>query len=366
MFGIQKCGTILTVGINLVVCGAIVFYFHKRLLSLETAMQKQQQIFSAFVVEIRNKTQLAQTMVHPRFINQNGPMPSTTTTELASPEAIAAVSKLANTPQTANISQTNKIEVSDNESSSSEEEDESDDESVSDKEEEEEEKENIKKIKLSDFQETKLATKFEEMMVSSMSNNFMMMQGGGGEMLSGGIMIINGQPLMMNGQNEQMMMPCFVEITDLEEEETTKKVILLNDDSDSEFESDEEEEHEEQSRKSPVLLQIESLNEGDADEPVKIIKNTDFNALMKNSTMPLPKKTTKKNIVVMDMGLIADTNENEAVTNEADAGAAASAANKSENLKVDDLRKLASDKNLAAKEIIKKMKKPELLALLKQ
>ena len=187
-------------------------------------------------------------------------------------------------------------------------------------------------------------------------------------------MIINGQSLM---QNEQMMMPCFVEITDLEEEEeTTKKVILLNDESDTEFETDDDEE-EEKSRKSPVLLQIESLNEGDADEPVKIIKNTDFNELMKKSTTPLPKKTTKKNIVVMDMesglmtstseaGTSANTGTSEAVSNASAAAAETEAANKSENLKVDDLRKLASDKNLAAKEIIKKMKKPELLALLKQ
>ena len=37
-----------------------------------------------------------------------------------------------------------------------------------------------------------------------------------------------------------------------------------------------------------------------------------------------------------------------------------------EQMKVDDLRKLATDKNLASKEEIKKMKKPELLILLKK
>jgi hypothetical protein len=36
-----------------------------------------------------------------------------------------------------------------------------------------------------------------------------------------------------------------------------------------------------------------------------------------------------------------------------------------EHAKVDDLRKIVSDKNLATKEEVKKLKKPELLSLLK-
>jgi hypothetical protein len=367
MFGMQKCGSFLTVGINLVVCSAIVYYFHKRLSSLENALLKQNQVFSSFMAEMVNKTRQGQ---QGQGQGQQGQgqqgQGQVQSVELAAPEAIAAASKFV-TMQ--------KIEVSDDElsedseTSGSEEEDESDEESASDGE------EDVKKIKLSNIDITEggnntqhldLNTLSEEMLISSMANNFMMMQSQ--DSMNGSFVFINGRAMMMNPNepSSEFSMPVFEEITDLEE---TKKVIILNDsssDSDADSESDDEQiitvlkKTSSTPPRSPILLQVETLHDVEGqEEPVKIIKSEDFADI---TTTTLPKKATKKNIVVMDM----ETGSFNQTTPDAAASAAAAAAEKLENMKIDDLRKNAVLKNLAGKEEVKKMKKPELIALLKK
>ena len=368
MFGMQKCGSFLTVGINLVVCSAIVYYFHKRLSSLENALLKQNQVFSSFMAEMVNKTRQGQQgQVQGQQGQGQGQQGQGQSVELAAPEAIAAASKFV-TMQ--------KIEVSDDEltedsETSGSEEDESDEESASDGE------EDVKKIKLSNIDITEggnntqhldLNTLSEEMLISSMANNFMMMQSQ--DSMNGSFVFINGRAMMMNSNepSSEFSMPVFEEITDLEE---TKKVIILNDsssDSDADSESDDEQiitvlkKTSSTPPRSPILLQVETLHDvAGQEEPVKIIKSEDFEDM---TTTTLPKKAAKKNIVVMDM----ETGSFNQTTPDASAAAASAyaAAEKLENIKIDDLRKNAVLKNLAGKEEVKKMKKPELIALLKK
>jgi hypothetical protein len=360
MFGIQKCGTFLTVGINLVVCGAIVYYFHKRVSSLENALLKQNQVFSSFMAEMVQKTRQQGQAQHVQGQHVQGG-------ELAAPEALAAASKFVSMQ---------KIEVSDDESSSSSSSDDDESESSSDEEESgSEDEKDIKKIKLSNFDISEDHINSEEMLMSSMTNNFMMLQPEDmmlhtEDSMSGSFIFINGHPTMLNSNDllslsaaSGFAMPVFEEIRDLEE---TKKVIILNDSS-SESDSDSDDEDEtkitvlkkQESRtppRSPILLQIESLNDGE-EEPVKIIKSEDFEDTIKSE---VNKKAPKKNIVVMDM-------ETGSLTMPADAAAnAAEKDDKLENMKIDDLRKNVVLKNLAGKEEVKKMKKPELIALLKK
>ena len=77
----EKCGVFLSVSINLVICGAIVYYFHKKTNSLEIALMKQSQLFSSFIQDFQRDM---------NRVNYNNNQANT----LASPEAIIAVSKL--------------------------------------------------------------------------------------------------------------------------------------------------------------------------------------------------------------------------------------------------------------------------------
>lgn len=360
MFDLQKCGTLMTVGINLAICGAVVYYIHKRMRSLENAMLKQNQVFSSFMTEIQremNKRSLATV--------------NSVSNELASPEAIAAVSKMVNI---------NKIEVSDDDLSEDDDDSSNDDDLSECSDDSGDEDADVKKIKLSDFdmkdgidhsvfslkEDVDLANHIEDMMVSSMANNFMMMQQGRVGSGGSGIVFINGNSLMMNNDNTSysgMPMPYIEEITDLNAEENKKVIVLNNLESDSDDDSDDEAEEgiikivkKSTPPRSPLFLQIESLN--DKDEPIKIINSEDFED--KNTSVPSARTKVKgkKTIVTMDMEsgeLSSSSSSSKSVANES---------NKLDQLKIDDLRKLVVDKNLETKENVKKMKKPELLLLL--
>jgi hypothetical protein len=342
MSGIQRFGPFITIGINLVVCGAIVYYFHRRLLSVESAFIKQNQIFSSFMVEFKRdiNMQLQMQQQHPSSQQQKMyKEESGDVTELASPEAIKAVSI------------NNKIEVSDDSESDSDSDSDSESDSESDagsasEADASEAEEEIKTIDLTNMDinddhlyinEADLGLSnqeiFQDMMnASMMSNSFMHSSG-----LSGSFVIISDTNNITSEDN--------------------KKIIILNDEeSSSSSDSDDEAEEE------PLKIIKKSTP-----PPTPLIQTIDLESVSvielqeEEETPAVIKKPVKakKNIVLMDMetGIIEATAEATATSKELSS---------IENMKVDDLRKLAVDKNLVTKENVKKMKKAELLTLLSQ
>jgi hypothetical protein len=352
----EKCGVYLSVSINLVICGAIVYYFHKKVNSLEIALMKQSQLFSSFIQDFQRDM---------NRVNYNH-NPSSTNT-LASPEAIIAVSKL-NFDGSSVVNNNNKIEVSDDsessessESSDSDDSDDSDgsecdvDESgceivdISDSIDKNENENDSKRIHLSDFEVVDDNLNIESMDLNSMdlgglSNQevFEMMTSQHHCGVSGGFVVINGMPMMMNMDNmDNINNTSSSYIEEIKDEQETKIIILNNDDDDSTDEDDSDDEEEEEEKK-PVIK--------------------------KQSSNP-KKVSNKKNIIMMDIHDLSNTDINE-VKEEVKEEVkivkkeVVKKEEKPENMKIDDLRKLVNDKNLASKENVKKMKKPELLQLL--
>ena len=328
----EKCGVYLSVSINLVICGAIVYYFHKKVNSLEIALMKQSQLFSSFIQDFQRDMN--------RVNNNNNQT-------LASPEAIIAVSKLNFDGGSMN----NKIEVSDDSESESSDSDSSDSESESDNDDIgdcevvdisdsiNENEDSIKRITLSDFEVVDDHLNIESMDLNTMdlgglSNEevFEMMtssqlhNGAGG----GGFVVINGMPMMMNMNNMNNMnnnnsSSYIEEIKDEQEIKEDKKIIILKDDSSDDDDDDSSDEEEEENEKE---------KEKDIKKPKKVLN--------------------KKNIIMMDIHDLSNTDLLKVEKKE----------EKIENMKIDDLRKMVIDKSLALKENVKKMKKPELLQLL--
>jgi hypothetical protein len=334
----EKCGVYLSVSINLVICGAIVYYFHKKVNSLEIALMKQSQLFSSFIQDFQRDMN--------RVNNNNNQT-------LASPEAIIAVSKLNFDGGSMN----NKIEVSDDSESESSDSDSSDSESESDNDDIgdcevvdisdsiNENEDSIKRINLSDFEVVDDHLNIESMDLNTMdlgglSNEevFEMMtsaqlhNGAGG----GGFVVINGMPMMMNmnnmnninnmnNMNNNNSSSYIEEIKDEQEIKEDKKIIILKDDSSDDDDDDSSDEEEEENEKE---------KEKDIKKPKKVLN--------------------KKNIIMMDIHDLSNTDLLKVEKKE----------EKIENMKIDDLRKMVIDKSLALKENVKKMKKPELLQLL--
>jgi len=365
MSGIQKFGPFITIGINLVVCGAIVYYFHRRLMSVESAFLKQNQIFSSFMVEFKRDINMQMHMHEQRRIYNE----ETSADELASPEAIRAVSKIElnkkievsdDSASETDASETDASETDASETDASETDDD-DSESEADSVEEiktinltdmviDEDDEDSNKVNLNYLNKADLALSnqeiFQDMMMnaSMLSNSFMHSSVG----LSGSFVIISDDN-NMNSPLENNIISSLDIMTTSSSEDNNRKIIILNDEEDSSS-SDSDDEAEEEPLKiikkstpppTPSLQPIE-LQE----DPVRIKKQA----------------KVKKNIVLMDMetGVInAPALESTSTATEATSASAIA-----DNMKVDDLRKLAVDKNLVTKDNVKKMKKSELLTLL--
>ena len=343
----EKCGVYLSVSINLVICGAIVYYFHKKVNSLEIALMKQSQLFSSFIQDFQRDM---------NRVNYNHNQANT----LASPEAIIAVSKL-NFDGSSVVNNNNKIEVSDDSESSDS--DGSDDSDGSESDDSEsyvdesgceivdisdsinENENDSKRIHLSDFEVVDDNLNIESMDLNSMdlgglSNQevFEMMTSQHHCGVSGGFVVINGMPMMMNMDNmDNINNTSSSYIEEIKDEQETKIIILNNDDDDTTDEDDSDDSDNEEEKK-PVIKKQSS-------NPKKVLN--------------------KKNIIMMDIHDLSNTDINEIKeVKEVVKKEIVKKEEKPENMKIDDLRKLVNDKNLASKENVKKMKKPELLQLL--
>ena len=105
LFGIEGKGLLISVGITIIMCGAVTYYCHMRVKNVEVALMKQNQVLSSFITNVQNE-------IRKGVLSDNR-------VDVSSPEARDAVKNLENS----------KIEVSDDDASASE--DESDDDSAS-------------------------------------------------------------------------------------------------------------------------------------------------------------------------------------------------------------------------------------------
>ena len=103
LFGLEGKGLLISVGITIIMCGAVTYYCHMRVKNVEVALMKQNQVLSSFITNVQGE------------IRKGGL--SDTRSDVSSPEARNAVKNLENS----------KIEVSDDSASEDEDEDETDD-----------------------------------------------------------------------------------------------------------------------------------------------------------------------------------------------------------------------------------------------
>ena len=163
----------------------------------------------------------------------------------------------------------------------------------------------------------------------------------------------------------------------LERESENEKIVVSDDEEDDETDSDDS-----------ISDSDESDDDDDCEEPRDETKNIKFGNLEQmvpiafevlsvNATSALPDLSSSI-IEIMDeplnlvnlLSTVSDSTVSETiVTDSTVTDSTVSDATKPESyeqMRVDDLRKIVSDKNLASKDDVKKLKKPELLVLLKK
>jgi hypothetical protein len=95
LFGIEGKGLIISVGITIIMCGAVTYYCHMRVKNVEVALMKQNQVLTSFITNVQSEI-------------RKGGLIDNAHVDLSSPEARNAVKNLENS----------KIEVSDDEDAS--------------------------------------------------------------------------------------------------------------------------------------------------------------------------------------------------------------------------------------------------------
>jgi len=105
LFGIEGKGLLISVGITIIMCGAVTYYCHMRVKNVEVALMKQNQVLTSFITNV-------QTEIRKGGLSDNR-------IDVSSPEARDAVKNIENS----------KIEVSDDDSETDD--DETDDEDAS-------------------------------------------------------------------------------------------------------------------------------------------------------------------------------------------------------------------------------------------
>lgn len=163
----------------------------------------------------------------------------------------------------------------------------------------------------------------------------------------------------------------------LERESENEKIVVSDDEEDDETDSDDS-----------ISDSDESDDDDDCEEPRDETKNIKFGNLEQmvpiafevlsvNATSALPDMSSSI-IEIMDeplnlvnlLSTVTDSTVSDStVTDSTITDSTVSDATKPESyeqMRVDDLRKIVSDKNLASKDDVKKLKKPELLVLLKK
>lgn len=309
---------LISTGVTAVICGALIYYFNAKIRDLELALVKQNQVLSSFIANVQQEFRLrasasamggSSTMggVNAMGGAMGGASASTDkeTNELASPEALAAVAEI----------EYKKIVISDNEcvsddddsddsvSESNSDNDGSDSDSVSDNDDDDENN----KLVICDLPNSESNENSEE---SDMK-------------------VIDMSSLGLTNLN----------LYALKSEIFTPENISENESDDDESESgsgDESDDDFQHISKSLIEMEVIKLDELPIEEvvvaPAPVVEPV---------TAPVPAP------VPVPVPVPAPTN-------------------KYDDLKVDELRKLVVEKGLGQKEEVKKLKKNELLAVLKK
>jgi hypothetical protein len=161
------------------------------------------------------------------------------------------------------------------------------------------------------------------------------------------------------------------------------KIVVSDDeeDDDSDSDSDSSDSDEDEDEEAPTIKNIKIVN---LQERPKIPIAFEFEELTcvlgESSTVNNPESSSIMEIMDVSLSLAnVNVSEVNVSVSEANVSVSVSEANTNANtnattdapttyeqMKIDELRKVATDKNLAPKEEIKRMKKPELLVLLKK
>ena len=286
---------IISIGISLILCGAIVYYCNSRLNNVEVAIMRQNQVLSSFIANVQNELRGGGGKIQAEVLSE----------DVSTADARASA-----------INQENKIVVSDDDDSDSSSESDTESESESEVECAEESEQcpaqeiahyNAKKRKDDNSNLNIKAINLSEILNSNSNNDVHH------------IKIVDIQDLSSMFMSE-------IKLDSLNTSEPT--IYEINDDDDDSSESDDE------------------------DVTIIEVKSSDVDA------KPLE-------IKLMDLKEIKIEPTDDISTNgNADTLAHAQTPLTYEQMRVDDLRKLVLEKNLATKDGVKKLKKPELLFLL--
>ena len=300
---------LISTGVTAVICGALIYYFNAKIRDLELALVKQNQVLSSFIANVQQEFRLravANAMGGATGGAMGGASASTDkeTNELASPEALAAVAEI----------EYKKIVISDNECVSDDDDsddgsdisesddDGSDSDSVSDNDDDEN-----NKLVICDLPNSENNENSEE---SDMK-------------------VIDMSSLGLTNLN----------LYSLKSEIFTPENISENESDDDESESgsgDESDDDFQHISKSLIEMEVIKLDELPIEEVVVA-------PVVEPVTAPVPAPV----VAPVAVPVPAPTN-------------------KYDDLKVDELRKLVVEKGLGQKEEVKKLKKNELLAVLKK
>lgn len=330
---------LITTGITAVICGALYYYFNSRIRDLEYALAKQNQVLSSFIVNVQQELMAGggkrnNTSVSDSNSNSDSNSDSNSNSvsdELASPEAIQAVAELKKNNKIV-ISDSDADSVSDSDSDSDNDND-NDSDSVSDNDSDDES--NHQKVVICDLSLNSMP--INAVTLSSIT---------GSEEGKNDVKVVEMSLADLNGDmhHKTMNMASFLNMTGLHmysgnmssSNTSTSNLKLadievISDDSDeSESDSNDDFEH-------VSLNMLESMLQVDVEE----IKVEEVNKVQVQEVNKVQVQEVNKVQVQDDKTRLED-------------------------LKVDDLRKMALDKGLVKKEEAKKLKKNELLALLKK
>jgi hypothetical protein len=149
-----------------------------------------------------------------------------------------------------------------------------------------------------------------------------------------------------------------------EEEKTNEKIVVSDDEDDDDYDS------ETSDSDSDTDDEVDEPDEPDEPEEVKPIKLINIVELNEERMIPISFEMLSGIVIEPINDITNDAIHNSAnessITEIVDEPLSLDDTSAYEQMKVDELRKIATDKNLATKDEIKKLKKPELLLLLKK
>jgi hypothetical protein len=83
LLGLEGKGLLISVGITIIMCGAVTYYCHMRVKNVEVALMKQNQVLTSFITNVQNEI-------------RKGGLSDNKQVDVSSPEARNAVKNLEN------------------------------------------------------------------------------------------------------------------------------------------------------------------------------------------------------------------------------------------------------------------------------